>query len=249
MCLMAGTIVSLNKSNGQSTLAKRWIMNTPDVSSAPKDTVVLLHAAVVNRLSLVLLAERLKAFTVHNLSYPNRRLDVFGCAEYVRPIFQDIAASAPGLVHLAGHSMGGLVARRLLHLYLPPNFGRLVTLGTPHLGSPLATSLHNYLLYQKLFGPAGQNLVTDQPLDWVAPWPPPYEIGLIAGTIPVGPGSFTIKAPSDGTVTEDSALPPGGTDYALVPATHTTIPFIKLTARLMTNFFQTGRFYIDPPTK
>jgi pimeloyl-ACP methyl ester carboxylesterase len=214
-----------------------------DVASQ-QDTVMLLHAAVVSRHELFLLGRRLKGmgFAVHCPGYPNRRLNMWDCAEYLRPVFRDICDAASGRVHLAGHSMGGLVARRLLALHQPLNFGRLVTFGTPHGGSPLADALHQYAWYQKLFGPAGQDLVTGRPLDWIAPWPPPYEIGLIAGSVPVGPGSFHLPRPSDGTVPQASAQPPGGTDYALVPATHTTIPFLKQTARLTANFFRTGHF-------
>lgn len=209
-----------------------------------KDTAVLLHAAVVNRSSLALFARRLRklGFIVHNLPYPNRRLDVFGCAEHLQPIFKNLAEAAPGKVHLAAHSLGGLVARRLLHLHLPDNFGRLATMGTPHLGSPLADMLHNYGFYRKLFGPAGQDLLTARPIDWLAPWPPPYEIGLIAGSIPIGPGTFHLIHPSDGTVRKVSAQPYGASAYATVPATHTTIPYLNKTARLVAAFFKSGQF-------
>lgn len=209
-----------------------------------QNTVVLLHAAIVKRSSLAIFGRRLEryGFIVHNLGYPNRQLDIFACAQYLRPIVKTVAESAPGPVHMVGHSMGGLVARRLLHLWLPDNFGRLVTLGTPHLGSPLADMLHEYRFYKKLFGPAGEDLVTGRPIDWVAPWPPPYETGLIAGSIPIGPGTFSLLHPSDGTVRQVSALPYGGTDYALVPATHTTIPFRQQTARLTAAFLKNGRF-------
>lgn len=214
---------------------------------AAPETVILLHAAVVNRASLALFGRRLArlGFAVHNLAYPNRRLDIFGCAEYLRPIFESLAEAAPGPVHLAGHSMGGLVARRLLYLHQPENFRRLVTLGSPHLGSPLADIFHKFNFYKKLFGPAGQDLVTGRPIDWLSPWPPPYPIGLIAGSIPIGPGTFSLRHPSDGTVRLVSAQPYGGAAYATVPATHTTIPYLKKTARLCAAFFRSGVFETD----
>jgi len=213
-------------------------------SDVSQDTVVLIHAAVVSRQSLFLLARRLRrlGFKVHNLSYPNRQLNVFDCAEYLYPIFKEISSRTQGRVHVAGHSMGGLVARHLLCLYQPPNFGRLVTLGTPHRGSRLADIFQDWFLYEKIFGPAGDDLVTNRRLNWPGPWPPPYEIGLIAGTVPIGPGIFILKHPCDGTVARGSAQPPEGTDYATVRATHTTIPFLKKTAELTARFFRTGRF-------
>lgn len=209
-----------------------------------RGTVLLLHAAVVGRSSLSLLARRLRGlgFRVHNPAYPNRRLDVADGAENLVPDLRCLEQSAPGPVHLVGHSMGGLVARRLLHLHRPANMGRLVTLGTPHLGSPLADLLHRRDFYQKLFGPAGQDLTSDHALDWPAPWPPPYPIGLLAGHIPIGPCTFLLPWDSDGTVTRASSQPPGGSDYVLVPATHTTIPYLKRTAHLVASFLRTGRF-------
>lgn len=210
----------------------------------PEETVILLHAAVVGRSSLALLARRLRrlGFRVHNPGYANRRLDVAACAESLVPVLEGLSQAAPGPIHLVGHSMGGLVARRLLQLQRPDNFGRLVTLGTPHLGSPLADRLHAFRFYQKLFGPAGQDLRTGRPLDWPGPWPPPYPLGLVAGYVPIGPGSFSLPWSSDGTVTRESSQPPGGADYALVPGTHTTIPYLKSTARLTASFLRTGRF-------
>lgn len=43
-----------------------------------------------------------------------------------------------GKVILAGHSMGGLAARALVQLYRSDDIFALITLGTPHYGSPLA---------------------------------------------------------------------------------------------------------------
>jgi len=210
----------------------------------PEETVVLLHAAVVSHHSLFLLARRLRkrGFRVFNLDYPNRRFGVLDCADSLYPVFRDLSARIAGRVHIVGHSMGGLVARQLLQMYQPPNFGRLVTLGTPHCGSRLADVFQDWFFYEKLFGPAGDDLVTNRRLNWVGTWPPPYEIGLIAGTVPLGPGIFLLRHPCDGTVARGSAQPSGGTDYATVRATHTTIPFLKKTADLTARFLRTGRF-------
>lgn len=208
------------------------------------ETVLLLHAAMRSPGSLKLLADRLEAkgFTVVNLAYPNRRLTVFECADYIAPTWRKLAAASPGRVHIIGHSMGGLVARRLLELHRPPNFGRLLTLGTPHLGSPLADKLREYDFYQKAFGPVGQELVTGRPIDWPAPWPPPYEIGLIAGSVPIGPGALTLEGPSDGTVPAESAQPKGGAAYGAVMANHSTIPYARATAELAARFLLEGSF-------
>lgn len=211
------------------------------------ELAVLLHAAVVNHASLKLFGRRLTrlGFQVLIPLYPNRRLSVAGCAEWLIPMWRTVSEAAEGPVHLAGHSMGGLVARRLIHLYRPPNLGRLVTMGTPHLGSPLADVFHKMGFYQKLFGPAGQDLVTGRDIGELCPWPPPCETGLIAGTVPIGPGTWLLPFDSDGTVTRISAQPFGATDYARVPASHITIPCLKRTAAITADFFLTGSFCPD----
>ncbi len=207
-------------------------------NKAHNNTALLLHAAIVGARSLCLLAKRLRAqgFRTVNLPYPNRELTISECAGRLVPAWEKLAADAPGPIHIIGHSMGGLVARRLLALAQPPNFGRLLTLGTPHLGSPLADRLKAYAFYRLLFGPAGQELTTGRPIDWLAPWPPPYEIGLLAGSLPIGPGSLILGRESDGTVLHASSQPAGGTEYFTVAATHITIPFVKATAETAGKF-------------
>lgn len=225
-------------------LSPQALADRQQIQKNNNETVLLLHGALVGSGSMKLLAGRLRAqgFTVINLPYPDRRMTVFECAEYLAPAWEKLADQAPGRVHIVGHSLGGLVARRLLSLHQPENFGRLLTLGTPHLGSPLADNLRNYDIFQKAFGPVGQELITQRPIDWPAPWPPPYEIGLIAGNIPIGPGALTLKGASDGTVLAVSAQPRGGTAYATVTASHTTLPYARETAEKAGKFLRLGRF-------
>jgi pimeloyl-ACP methyl ester carboxylesterase len=204
---------------------------------------MMVHAAVTVRQSLSLMAVRLEClgFKVYNIGYACRKLSVCESAESLAPVLERLAGTGR-VMHLAGHSMGGLVIRRLLSIYRPANLGRVVTMGTPHLGSPLATRLHQWRFYQWLFGPAGHDLITGLPLDWAGSWPPPYDLGLIAGNVAIGPGMFIISGPSDGTVAAVSSQPPGAADYAAVRASHTIIPFLKRTAVITANFFKTGRF-------
>lgn len=212
---------------------------------AKAERVILLHAAVVGSSSLNLFGRRLSAlgFEVLIPPYPNRRLDVEGCARHLLPLWRKLASqAAPAYVHLAGHSLGGLVARKLISLHQPANLGRLVTLGTPHLGSPLADFFRRFAFYHKLFGPVGEDLTTGRDIGELCPWPPPCPTGLIAGCLDFGPGTWLLPLASDGTVTRSSAQPYGGHDYALVPATHTTIPFLKRSAALTAAFFRTGSF-------
>ncbi|MDP3684830.1 MAG: hypothetical protein Q8S01_12955, partial [Ignavibacteria bacterium] len=55
-------------------------------------------------------------------------------------LYQALSTSTKGVkVDIIGHSMGGLVARSMIEKYNGAQFvNKLITLGTPHLGSPLA---------------------------------------------------------------------------------------------------------------
>ncbi|MBR1999265.1 MAG: alpha/beta fold hydrolase, partial [Lentisphaeria bacterium] len=59
----------------------------------------------------------------------------------VEKLTRDIEAAEPEKyenLYIAGHSMGGLMAREYLQRKKPPNARRLVCVGTPHYGSKLA---------------------------------------------------------------------------------------------------------------
>jgi pimeloyl-ACP methyl ester carboxylesterase len=68
----------------------------------------------------------------HNLSYRQQ------AEELARGIRQIRELNSCDKVVLAGHSMGGLAARALVQLYGADEVFALITLGTPHYGSPLA---------------------------------------------------------------------------------------------------------------
>lgn len=68
----------------------------------------------------------------HNLSYREQALEL---GEGVRQIK---ALNHCEKIVIVGHSMGGLAARALVQFYDPESVHALITLGTPHYGSPLA---------------------------------------------------------------------------------------------------------------
>jgi pimeloyl-ACP methyl ester carboxylesterase len=68
----------------------------------------------------------------HNLSYRQQ------AEELAKGISQIRALNSCDKVIIAGHSMGGLAARALVQLYSAQEVFALITLGTPHYGSPLA---------------------------------------------------------------------------------------------------------------
>lgn len=123
--------------------------------------VLLLHGIGLLPLWNALLARDLRRAghrPVLNWGYPRRSA---GIAEVADGIASRLRARFPGGVpplHLVGHSMGGLVLRKLAADGVVPAGGRLITIGSPHRGARKAELFGDLWLYRKLFGGAGQDL-------------------------------------------------------------------------------------------
>lgn len=199
-------------------------------------TVLLVHGLYMNRLWLVPLAWQLHArgWRVELFAYPSlleppaaaaRRL-----ARRLRPA---------DLRHAVGHSLGGLVLR---HLYaqvpeLPP--GRVVTLGTPHAGSAAARHLAALGAGWALGASRARALFGDAP-----PWPAAHELGVIAGTRPLGLAQWLapVPTPGDGVVGVTETLCPGMRDHVALPVSHSGMLFSAEVAHQVDHFLRHGRF-------
>lgn len=148
-------------------------------------------------------------------------------------------------VHFVGHSLGGLVIYRTLeHVTdLPP--GRVVFLGTPSVASAAAVGAAQRLASaSKLLGRCvAEELLTEQSRRWEID----RELGIIAGTRPVGLGQFftTMDGDNDGTVAVSEARLPGATDFLTMPVGHMGLLMSARVARETTQFLKEGRFSLE----
>jgi hypothetical protein len=139
--------------------------------------------------------------------------------------------------------MGGLITRAYLKEYRPENLGRVVMLGTPNKGSQVADFLRDNFLYKKIYGPAGQELVTGRDADALF-GKVDYPLGIVAGTYSIDPISskLIIKVPSDGKVSVESTKCEGMADHILLPASHTFMPNNKEVIAAALAFVKDGAF-------
>lgn len=180
------------------------------------------------------------SLTPYRFRYPSLRDTVAGNAARLDAYLQSLPERT---VHLVGHSLGGLVIRRLFldHPDQPP--GRVVTLGTPHTGSHVARRLQH--------GPFGAFLIgrgaEDGLLDGLPPWPAGRDLGVIAGRLAVGIGWLIpgLPRPNDGTVAVAETRLDGMTDHIAVPASHMGLLVSREAARQTCHFLQHGRFDRD----
>ena len=70
------------------------------------------------------------------------------------------------------------------------------------------------------------------------------EVGVVAGTVPVGLGRFVTRfdEPNDGTVALSETRIPGAADHIEVPVNHTALVTSSLVAGQVDAFLRHGRF-------
>ncbi len=146
-----------------------------------------------------------------------------------------------GTVHVVAHSLGGLVACEAYarHADLPD--GRVVLMGSPVRGSRTARAVAAHW-----YGPAalGPLALGELARERDATWRSPREVGVIAGSLPVGIGrAFSdLPMPNDGTVCVDETALQGATASIDVEVSHTGMLFSSVIASLVTRFFERGTF-------
>ncbi|MBY5353920.1 alpha/beta hydrolase [Rhizobium leguminosarum] len=212
------------------------------------DTVLLFHGIARTKKSMAKLAGFLSAhgYRVVNVGYPSTKFSISDLVDIIRPEIDGAAKEAgDGRVHFVGYSMGGLIVRAFLRNYRPANLGRVVMVGTPNSGSQIADFLKNWPLFRKVYGPAGQQLITDQTAMTELFGTVDYELGIIAGNRTIDPVSSLIiglRVPNDGKVSVESTRLDGASAHIVIPANHTFLPVNKTMWSETLSFLQDGRF-------
>ena len=205
-----------------------------------KPVVVLLHGVWLNGLVMRYLARYLKKyfdFDTRIYTYPTLTRDLAGNAESLNNYLNSLDSE---VVHLVGHSLGGLLIRALFHYYPEQAQGRVVMLGAPSRGSCVARRLGQHGSVRWLLGRA-----IPQYLKESASWAPvPRELGVIAGTSGVGIGRLLarVPTPNDGTVAVSEVLATDSRDQVALPVSHTTMLFSSRVAEQVGVFLSTGVF-------
>lgn len=209
-----------------------------------RECVVILHGIFRTSRHMRKLAASLAAhgYETLNIDYPSTRYPLEQLAKIIRETIESRAEEYQK-VHFVGYSMGGLVLRTLLTHYRPDQMGRVVLLAPPNKGSEVADFLKNNWLYKKLYGPAGQQLITDQASFSHLFGAVDYECGVIAGSFSVDPvSSLLIKGVGDGKVSVENTKIDGMCDHIVVHASHTFFPHNHHVQRQTLHFLRNGSF-------
>lgn len=212
------------------------------VSSTAEDQseiVILVHGLYMHGLAMLLLYRRLSACGLHcaNFSYPSLTKGVPENATRLAHFLRTIDTPT---VHFLCHSLGGLVVRTMLLQSSWRRPGRVLTLGTPHLGCYVAKRLGASRVFAWTVGRSIRHgLDGDLPL-----WPEGREVATIAGNRPIGAGRLVpgLPKPNDGVVAlGETDL---GSQYprAVLPEAHSGMLISRRVARYACAYLKTGNF-------
>lgn len=148
-------------------------------------------------------------------------------------------------VHLVGHSLGGIVAMRMLFLHPDMPVHRVVCLGSPLRGCRSASHLYETGWGKGLVGKSLRAATIDEPADrWARTVCESHEIGVIAGTWPVGLGRLAraFDEEGDGTVAVSETRLPGLKDHVCLRVSHTGLAVSKAVTDQIAAFLSRGEF-------
>lgn len=206
----------------------------------PAECVVLVHGLWMPGWDLALLARRLQqaGFQTHIYRYHSVRARP---EDNARGLGHYLAGLDAEVLHLVGHSLGGLVIRHLLAQSpqaLAP--GRVVTLGTPHQGSRRAAGLWERNWTRPLLGESFESALSGR----LPPWTASRELGSVAGSLSLGFSALfgELEAPDDGVVSVAETRLAGARDHVVLHVSHTGLVFSAEVAQQTVRFLRTGAF-------
>jgi pimeloyl-ACP methyl ester carboxylesterase len=203
--------------------------------------VVYVHGLWLTGGESLVLRQRLArqfGFRVHRFRYSTVHSSMTEVVRSLHAFVRDLRAPR---VHLVGHSLGGLVIYRYLERFPQQPVGRVVFLGTPSRPSRVALeATHIRLVASLMSRSAAEELLRNRNRRWTLP----RDLGIIAGTQPVGVGRFLahFEEECDGTVAVSETRLPGATDHITLPVSHMGMLVSARVARETGLFLREGHF-------
>lgn len=212
------------------------------------DTVVCLHGIWSHGAGMLLIKRRLEkeyGMRVLLFNYPSVRgtLD-----DNTALLSQFIHEQKLKSVHLLGHSLGGVIALRMLANESQAVPGRVVCLGSPLSGSRAATFLSEQDWAEPMIGrslPAG--VVHAAANEWASDVCRQRDVGVIAGTVPMGFGRLVadFDETNDGSVAVSETRIEGAKDHICLAVSHKGMLLSSSVVDQAAAFLKRGKFLRD----
>jgi pimeloyl-ACP methyl ester carboxylesterase len=208
-------------------------------------TVVCVHGLWMPGSVMLLVKRRLQTnyrYRVHLFSYRSHRCSLDDNARALAGFLEQKKFDG---VHLVGHSLGGVVALRMLALVPDAPVARVVCLGSPLCGSRVASRLGRKTWGRRILGrTVTAGVVEAAASQWAAPVCVSREVGVVAGTVPAGMGRLvtTFDEANDGTIAVSDTRLAGLKDHICMQVTHTGLVFSRDVADQVAAFLRRGEF-------
>lgn len=209
-----------------------------------KRLCVLLHGLGRSKDAFRKLKKALEeaGYEVYGVNYPSTQFGVDTFAEQVKGVLDNCQGDFEEM-DMVTHSLGGIVARRVLSRPGAPKVKRLIMLGPPNQGAVLADVLSDWWPFKLLAGPAGQELQSGVEHFAANAGVPHCEYAVIAGGKGDGKGwNPLIPGDDDGVVGVTSTRLNGMKDFLVVPALHSFMARHPYVIQQVLAFLKTGTF-------
>jgi len=223
-------------------MAELWQNPEFRPTAANRETVVFVHGAIVRGWEMALLRRRMKqlGYRVRQFRY---RSMMRGFEENARRLKKFLNNTEGDVLHVVGHSMGGVLARHVFEHDPDPRPGRIVAIGSPLLGCWVGerfARLHP-LIGRLMIGRTVYEHIS-RPGD--PAWRGARDFGVLAGTYPIGIGAIfkTLPRPSDGVVLLEETRLTGLRDHFTFRLNHFGMLFSKRCAAQIARFLAMGEF-------
>ena len=147
--------------------------------------------------------------------------------------------------HIVGHSLGGVLALRM-HANNPDFLpGRVVCLGSPLTGSRAANFLNELEWAEEIIGKSVPAAMIHQTAnDWASHVAENRDIGVIAGTVPLGFGRLfaNFDEDNDGTIGVSETCLEGARDHLIMSVSHKGMLVSAAVADQAAAFLKRGTF-------
>ena len=150
------------------------------------------------------------------------------------------------VVHVVAHSYGGIITMHLFDQFPFSKQGRIVLMASPVNGSAVGKRINANPMTRWMLGQSHVNGLTGD----VPAWKGWQDIGVIAGSFPIGLGLVAggPDLPHDGTVSVEETQLKGATDAIIMPVSHLGMLMSSQVAKQVIVFLQTGKFDQDTTT-
>ncbi|MBE0620713.1 MAG: alpha/beta hydrolase [Burkholderiales bacterium] len=209
-----------------------------DLNQVSRQAVLLVHGLWMGGWIMQALCLQLsrRGYAAHAFSYAStaQSLD-----EHARRLAARIAELREPVVHLVGHSLGGLVILRCLKNHGEQRIGRVVLIGTPVRACMAGRRLEDLAGGKRLLG-ASRDIWRNLP----EVFRPGCELGVIAGSRPWGLGRMLVRLPgtNDGVVRLEETEVTGMRDRVVLPLSHSGMLVSAQVARQVAVFLERGAF-------